>query len=112
VPERFTDYQHALDRFTSERAVRLNIIDHAITDREAQGRTTRPGSSGLPGPPGALRTVVLIMAVGSTLSPSGVIVPQLRDEPIAADAAGGSQRPVRCARTGCGGGRATDARNR
>jgi tetratricopeptide (TPR) repeat protein len=36
VPEQFTDYQHALDWFTSERAVLLTIIDHATTGREAQ----------------------------------------------------------------------------
>ncbi|MGZ3145564.1 ATP-binding protein [Lentzea chajnantorensis] len=36
VPEQFTDYQRALDWFTSERAVLLNIIEHATTGREAQ----------------------------------------------------------------------------
>jgi tetratricopeptide (TPR) repeat protein len=36
APEQFTDYQHALDWFASERAVLLNVIDHARAGWEAQ----------------------------------------------------------------------------
>jgi tetratricopeptide (TPR) repeat protein len=36
TPEQFTDYQHALDWFAAERAVLLNVIDHAAAGWEAQ----------------------------------------------------------------------------
>jgi tetratricopeptide (TPR) repeat protein len=36
APEQFTDYQHALDWFAGERAVLLNVIDHAAAGWEAK----------------------------------------------------------------------------
>jgi tetratricopeptide (TPR) repeat protein len=36
APEQFTDYRHALDWFAAERAVLLNVIDHAAAGWEAR----------------------------------------------------------------------------
>lgn len=36
TPEQFTDYRHALDWFTAEHAVLLNVVDHAAPGWEAQ----------------------------------------------------------------------------